>query len=241
MNAQVLLYSEGNVNEFMKKSLDDETFLQDDLAAIDEKQLYTKKKVDNTIADVVSVLDDNEENLLLPYLVYNDKELFIDGYGVFQGDKLKLYLDTKTSTAVDFFRNRLRTYPIYLKNSVGVMVTDSKVSKKLEIVNGIIQVNVQIYFQSDIKEVRDQEAVYQTYYINQIESLQNEYVREMLKNLVDLTKEYHVDLLELKKEARKQYTKDWDSISSKWDRNFEKMNYKYNISSQAAQSYVVGK
>lgn len=239
MDALVYLLKDSSVYDFMKKSIEDQVQFSDDLNAISEKQVDERKVVDNTVSKVGEKLLGHEQNLFIPYLVSEEDYLYLNGYGVLKEDSLIAFLDREQSMTLDFLRNRLRSYPIYLDTQVGLEITDSEVHSEVKIVNGTLQVQLNIQFESDIKEVTSTDHVYEDYYVKQLEYQQNEYMVNQIKDLLLVSEEYQLDVIDVADKIRTTYTEDWDTISSKWDYYLSNISYQYIIKSQTAQSYVV--
>lgn len=239
MDAIVYLLKDMSVYDFMQKTIEDETQFSEELNAINEKQLDEKKVVDNTIGKVTEKLEDNTQNLFVPYLVSDEDYLYLNGYGVIKDDSLVAFLDREQSMTLDFLRNRLRTYPIYLSDGIGLEITDSNVAREVQLVNGALTVRLNINFESDIKEVTTEDSVYEDYYVQQLIYLQNEYMSEQIANLLKVSEEYKFDVVEIGKLIRNTYINDWNSISSDWNYYLSNISYQYSITSQTAQSYVV--
>ena len=239
MNAMIYLLKGSSVKDFMQKSIEKKTQFNDQLKAISEKQFDEKKLVDNTVNKVTEALEENYDNLFIPYLVSENDNLYVNGYGIIKKDALVAYLDRQQSLTLDFLRNRTRTYPIYLENQVGLEITESQVRSDVEIVNGSLVVTMNALFESDIKEVASTDHVYEDYYVNQLENLQNQYMANQLKDLIQVAEDYNLDLVDAAGKIRTTYVKDWETISENWNYYFSNISYQFNIKSQAAQSYVV--
>lgn len=239
MDAIVYLLKDMSVYEFMQKTLEDETQFSEELNAIHEKQLDEKKVVDNTIGKVTEKLKDHTQNLFVPYLVTDEDYLYVDGYGVIKHDALVAFLDREQSLTLDFLRNRLRTYPIFLEDGIGLEITESTVGREVQLVNGSLKVKLTIDFESDIKEVTTEDAVYEQYYVQQLVYLQNEYMSERIANLLNVSEKYQFDVVEVGKLIRNTYIYDWEAISSEWNYYLSNISYQYSIKSQTAQSYIV--
>lgn len=239
MNAMIYLLKGTSVKDFMQKSIEEKTQFNDQLKAISEKQFDKKKLVDNTVNKISEALAGNYDNLFIPYLEAENDNLYLNGYGIIKKDTFVAYLDRQQSLTLDFLRNRTRTYPIYLKNQVGLEITDSQVRSDVKIVNGSLVVNMNILFESDIKEVASTDHVYEDYYVDQLENLQNQYMENQLMDLIQVAEDYNLDLVDAAGKLRTTYVKDWETISENWNYYFSDISYQFNIKSQAAQSYVV--
>lgn len=239
MDAMVYILKDDNVGDFMKKSIEQETQLSQDLNAISEKQVDNIKKVDNNIVKIMEHLEKESNQLFIPYLVSSGENLYVNGYGVIQNDSLVTMLTHDQSLTLDLLRNRLRSYPIYLNHEIGLEITDSWVGSDVTIVNGGLQVNLMVDFSTDIMEVTNGDHVYEDYYINQIVELQNRYIAEKLTELFTVAEQYHLDLVDVAGMIQNNYRMDWETIVSNWPYYFSNIQYHYNITSQAAQSYVV--
>ena len=238
MNATVYLLQNSSVNEYMKKTVENESSFMDDLRAISNRQLDELKEVDNTISDIVRFLSKENQTFFIPYLVNNEDELYVGGYGAIKDNIFVTYLDTDQSRTLDFVRNRTRTYPVYLDNQVCLEITDSSVNRKVKIKNGNVEVDVNATFESDVKEVTSTDDVFEEYYIERLEQMQNYYMEQQMQNLLQVAAENKIDVLDILEGLRVSYTNDWDTVSKHWNKYVSNILYHYNISSQAAQSYV---
>ena len=239
-NALIYLYEGESVNELMKKSVKQKNQLNEDLNGISQKQMDQLKVVDNTVNEVTEFLERDNYNIFIPYLTMDDDQIYINGYGVIKDDELVTFLDRNNSITLDFIRNRVRTYPIYLENQVGLQITDSQVSSNVKIVNGAIKVIMNVLFESDVKEVTSTDHVFESYYMNQLEKQQNQYMKDQIENLIDVAKEYQLDITNSSEKIRNTYINDWETISSHWNKYFSNIIYDYRIESQTGQSYVLG-
>ena len=59
-----------------------------------------------------------------------------------------------------------------------------------------------------------------------------------MQNLLQVASENKIDVLDILEGLRVSYTNDWDTVSKHWNKYVSNILYHYNISSQAAQSYV---
>lgn len=240
MNAMIYVMLTEDINLFIKDSVNQELFIHDDLAAIKEKQMDQQKRVDNTISQVLNELKNPYSNLLLPYLAYQEGALFINGYAVFREDTLYSYMDYETSLAIDLFRERLRTCPLYLNNSTAVEIMDYDVTKTAKIVNGELYIQIAVDFASDIKEANEAEEVYQGYQLEQWNREQNAYVQKILEHIVLQAKTNQLDLLGIGYEVRNQLSRDWETLHNNWEYHFNNTLYDYKITSRIGKNYIVG-
>ncbi len=239
MNANIYLYQGGTLNSLLKKSIENKMQLQDVLKGISAKREDELKKVDNTINYVNEMLEEEGKVIYLPYLVMNQKNIYVNGYGAIKEDRLVLFLDEQQSLTLDFLRNRVRTYPVYLKNQVNVEITDSQVRNEVKISNGNIIFTIHVWLESEIREVTSNDHVFVDYYMNQIRNLQNSYMAYQITDLIQSTKSYKLDVVGASDLLRTTYNNDWETISSDWNNFFSKISYQYIIESQTAQSFVV--
>lgn len=239
MNAMIYILRDTTANKLLQKSINAKTQIQEDLTAISDKQVDNLKVVDNTLLRVSQRLEEGYGTLLVPYLVSEGDYLYINGYGIFEEDRLVGYLDGEQSMALDLLRNRLRTYPIYLNGQIALEITESQTAKEVSIVNGGLRTAMHISFESDIKEVTTTDHLYEDYYIQQLEELQNQYIANKVDELIEIAETYNIDLFGVADKFRSTYSRDWETISSNWNYYFRNIIYQYDIQSQTAQSYVV--
>ena len=90
-----------------------------------------------------------------------------------------------------------------------------------------------------VKEVATNDVVYADHYVNTIEVKQQEYVLEMLDQVIEYCKKNRVDLLEIEKLVRTRYPKEWNVIMEDFGYYLENLSYQYDVNSQTAGSYLV--
>ncbi|SFR83023.1 Ger(x)C family spore germination protein [Anaeromicropila populeti] len=240
-NASVFILENENINTFLKKTIDDKLFIHESLASISSKQKAVLTKIDNTLLDVLDGITDDSKNLLLPYLVADNSSLYPNGYAVFKGDQLYDYLDYDTSLALDLFRKRLRSFPVFLENNVDLEITNYKVNETASLDKQNLILHIQMSFQSDIREVGNNTQIFNEKSLDALQTLQNKYIQSKLDEIISVMKKEKVDLLGIQNLLAAQADLDWNNIQKNWDSYLAAITYQYNIQSKVAKNYIISK
>ncbi|MBE5960147.1 MAG: hypothetical protein E7256_01975 [Lachnospiraceae bacterium] len=239
-NSSIFILLSTNTHDFLKKSVEDETFVQDTLTAITQKESDELRKVDNTLASVINHMDEDLHNLIIPYLVVEDENLYANGYAVFKNNKLFEYLDYETSQIIDLANGRLITCPICLSNGIGLELTSIKAQKGItRTADNKLLVNLTIDFDSDIKEVPYATEVFSSNTLSVINEMQNEYIRQYVAAIIEFSIEYGFDFLNINQIIADEHKDVWALIKDDPSAYADMISYQVQVSSEIANNYVI--
>ncbi|WP_029501730.1 Ger(x)C family spore germination C-terminal domain-containing protein [Lachnoclostridium phytofermentans] len=262
-NASVYLLPLSNIHDFILRGLEEERNIISELQAIDTKQRQLLKKTDNTLLDVLNALSDNKRNLLLPYLTEDNQSLYITGYAVFKGDSLYQYLSTSMSSLLDLARNRVRSYPIYLSyhqtdqmknltdsdslqaftnqvnSTIALEITKYKCNIDVSNKGNDIITDINLEFDTDIKEATSQPSLYEKEEIRELTTRQNQYMQSQFAMLTGYMKTHKVDLLDIENRASQKYKEQGFTSKEVPDFQIETVNFRYTAHSQLGKNYMI--
>lgn len=238
-NASVYVLQSENVSSFLMKSVDEEFLVNENLEDITANKANQLRKSENTLLNVLNNLKDDYSPLLIPYLIYKDNCLYTGGYAVFKEDTFYKYLDYDTSMTIDLLRKRLRSYPIYLNNGIGLEVTnyDVFITADLTDTAPVIQIKMNLY--SNIKEISAEDKSLGNEKLDRLQKIQGEYIVNKIKNVIALSKEYQIDLLEIKRILANNKNADLDALASDWDSYFQSVIYDINVQTTISKNNVI--
>lgn len=238
-NASVYVLQSENVSSFLMKSVDEEFLVNENLEDITANKANQLRKSENTLLNVLNNLKDDYSPLLIPYLIYKDNCLYTGGYAVFKEDTFYKYLDYDTSLTLDLLRKRLRSYPVYLNNGIGLEVTNYDVFTTADMTDTapVIQIKMNLY--SNIKEISAEDKSLGNEKLDRLQKIQGEYIVNKIKNVIALSKEYQIDLLEVKRILAKNKNADLDALESDWDSYFQSVIYDINVQTTISKNNVI--
>ncbi len=240
MEALVFIIKGEEAQKFIKKEMDNKQIIHENLDAMKQKQLKFVTRNENTLVNILNDMEQKYSSLLIPYLVTKQGGFQIEGYAVFDQLKLYDYLDHDTSDGVNFLRNIIRTFPVYLKEGVDLSVTYTKTKMKAEITGQLVTVTIQVDFESAIKEIITNTDVFQMPELNRLTALQEDYVRTIIQKPVDYSVKNGLDILKLARLVENQNVSQWSEIKDNWSTMIPELRYEYRIRSKITKSFILG-
>ncbi len=230
-----------SASDFIKTSMENEQSIYEDLEAMKQKQQEMLTKNDNTVVNILNDLEQSYTSLLIPYLINDEAGYIIEGYAVFDQFKLIDYLDQQTSDGVNFIKNIMRSYPIYLDNGVSLLITYTKTKVNADIQNQEIAIVIKLDFETSIKEILAKEDIFSQEELTKLTQEQNEYIEKVLEKAVIYSKNSGLDILNLARLVENQNYSEWKSIERDWHNKISQINYEYKIKSRISKSFILGR
>jgi len=240
MEALVYIIKEKKAEDFIKEGIKNKQTIHEDLKAIEQKQLKLLTRNDNTFVNILNDMEQNYSSVLIPYLLAEKAGFRMEGYAVFDQLKLVDYLDRETSDGVNFIRNIMRSYPIYLKDEVSLAVSYTNTKLKASVNNDTILVTIKVDFETMMKEILTKENVFSGEELLQLTEAQNEYIVNILNKPVQYSLNKGLDILNLARLVENQNVSDWSTIEGDWNNRIGGIQFKYQVRSQITKSFILG-
>lgn len=240
MEALIYVIKEKKASDFIQEGIENKQTIHEDLEAMEIKQQEVLTRNDNTMVNILNDMRQNYSCVLIPYLIADKSGYLIDGYTVFDQLKFKDYLDHETSDGVNFIRNIMRSYPIYLQDQVGLLVSYTNTKLKADIENDEITVTIKVSFDSMIKEVNTKANIFDLTEINNLTEAQNEYIRGILVKPVNYSITNGLDILNLARLIENQNYSEWKDIKEAWPEQIANIKYEYKLQSRISKTFILG-
>lgn len=240
MESLIYIIKGEEAQKFIKKAMDKKQIIHENLNAMKQKQLKFVTRNENTLVNILNEMEQKDSSLLIPYLITKEGGFLIEGYAVFDQLKLYDYLDHETSDGVNFLRNIIRTFPIYLKEGVDLSVTYTKTKLKAEIDDQLITVTVKVDFETAFKEITANTNSFTMSKLDRLTAEQEEYILEFLQKPVDYSIKNGLDILQLARLVENQNVSKWSDIRDNWSSMISEVRYEYKIRSKITKSFILG-
>ncbi len=239
MEALVYIIKGEEAQEFIEKAMDEKQIIHENLDAMKQKQLKFVTRNENTLVNVLNDMEQKYSSLLIPYLITKEGGFLIEGYAVFDQLKLYDYLDHETSDGVNFLRNIIRTFPVYLKDGVDLSVTYTKTRMKAKVNDQLVTVTIHVDFETAFKEITVNHDVFAMSELNRLTAEQEEYVLDFLQKPVDYSISNGLDILRLARLVENQNVSKWSDIREHWSDMISEVRYDYRIRSKITKSFIL--
>ena len=240
MDALFYITKDSMASDFMRKGIENEQKIHEDLEAIRQKQEEMLTRNDNTLVNLLNEMKQTNSSILVPFLIPEAASFLTPGYAVFDKYKLKDYLDEETSAGVNFVKDIVRNYPIYLENQVGLMVSDSDTKLDSRLEGKQIKITIKVDFESMIREVNTSDDIFTADRMNELTKAQNKYLYDRINLAVNYSKATGLDILQLARMVEKQNMREWKKIESDWSQRISDIEYEYRFNSKISKSFLLG-
>ena len=241
MESQVYVTKGVQASDFINAGIQNKQTVHEDLEAIKQKQGEIIKKTDNNLVNILNEMKQSYSSVLIPYLVSDKNSFLIGGYAVFDDLKLKDYLDYETSSGVNFIRNIVRAFPIYIDGRAGLSVFYAQTTLKTELDNEIITVKIRVNFETMIVEVAGNENIFTPEELSKLTKEQNDYVQGIMDKAVNYSVSTGLDILQLARLVENQHVSGWKDIKKNWTKDIPNIRYEYDVKSKIVKSFLLGK
>lgn len=240
MEALIYIIKGKKAEDFIQEGIKNKQTIHEDLQAIEQKQLKLLTRNDNTFVNILNDMEQTYSCVLIPYLLAEKSGYRMEGYAVFDPLKLSDYLDRETSDGVNFIRNIMRSYPIYLKDQVSLAISYTNTKLKADMINDGILITIKVDFETMLKEILTKEDVFSQEELLRLTDAQNKYILEILNKPVQYSQKNGRDILNLARIVENQNVKDWGNIEGSWKDKISSIEYQYEVRSQITKSFILG-
>ena len=240
MEALIYIIKDRKASEFIEEGIENKQSIHEDLEAIEQKQQEILTRNDNTVVNILNDMKQTYSSVLIPYLISEKTGFLIEGYAVFDELKLKDYLDEDTSNGVNFIKNIMRSYPIYLEDQVGLLVSYTHTKLNADLKNKKITVTIKVNFETMIKEVITEENIFTSEELIKLTDAQNNYIKAILEKPVNYSIAKGLDILHLARLVENQNFNDWKGMEGDWSEKISDIKYEFKLKSRITKSFLLG-
>ncbi len=240
MEALIYVIKGKKAADFIQEGIKNKQTIHEDLEAMKQKQQEILTRNDNSMVNILNDMKQTDSCVLVPYLIADKSGYLIDGYAVFNQLKLVDYLDHETSDGVNFIRNIMRSYPIYLDREIGLYISYTNTKLKTKLKNQQVTVTITVSFESMLKEVLTTKDVFTKEELERLTRDQNNYIKAIIEKPVKYSLENGLDILNLARLVENQNYTQWKSIEKSWANEISDIKYQYKVQSRISKSFLLG-
>lgn len=239
MESLLFVTREMKASDFIADSIEKGGIVHEDLEAVEQKQEELVTRNDNTLVNILNELENDTTSGLIPYLIAEENSFLLQGYAVFDERVLVDYLDMDTSSGINFIKNIIRAYPIYLENNVGLSISYSKSHMKSELENNQVKVVVHLDFETMVKEINSKKDIFSVEELKELTDKQNDYIIDIMKKATNYSIHTGRDILQIARLMQNQHTRKWSDIEEDFSSMVSEIEYEFDVKSQITKSFIL--
>lgn len=236
-NANVFIMKSIDTNKLFKDAMEDNFAPSETLYSISQRQSNNQKKPMNTLLHVLNDKEHTYNNLLIPYVVYEDKNMYLEGYAAFKEQKLVRFLDYDLSRSIDLYRNNLRTFPLQLNANLSVELQNIEVKPVISVSNDFLSIELNVKAESTLKEATEPVTAFEQDTLARLNALER---YQLMNNLVDILlvmKEDQLDLLNIGSTLEHKITP--EQMEKNWAAYLDNMDVSLSVDSATVKTYTI--
>lgn len=251
LNSRVYIVKGMSAQSFLEKSGKGELFIGDRLSHLEEASDNLSLSTKVSLAEVMFILDKSYLSLYIPSIEMkksllksekNKMDVYLDGFGIFNGDKLTEFLSHDEVRGLIWLRNLNQGGIIVVKDKKGENVSMEIMESKTKIEplikkNGKLKATIKIDLNSNIGEIFGREDIFNKSNLEYIEKKQNETVQRMILNVIQEAKESELDFIGLGTHFYQKYPTVWEKYEKEWGKRVVKIDFDVQVNSNIMRSY----
>lgn len=240
MESLIFIVKGTKAADFISASIENGQNVHEDLEAVEQKQEELVTRNDNTLVNILNELEYKASSGIIPYLINEENSFLLQGYAVFDKQSLVDYLDMDTSSGVNFIKNIIRAYPIYLEDNVALSISYSKSHIKSELDNKKVKIIIKLNFETMVKEINTSKSIFSAETLRNLTDKQNDYIKNIMQKATNYSIQNGIDILQIARLIENQHTREWGDIQEDWSNMLSDIQYEFDIKSQITKSFMLG-
>lgn len=238
----VIVVKENEAKKLITDNSGQESHISDRITKMLESNYSTSSSGQIELSQLVEMLEDPFRSPYLPYITIGEEkgEFFIDGYCIFEKDKMCAFADKERSLGINFLNNDVNNLLLVGEiddKSVTLKVT--KFKSKIKLTDGVFKIDMK--FLSEVVQADSSIEKFDQELSQRIIDYQNNEVKEITEKTLRYLKEYGCDVATFGDTFHNVSPKLATEYIGKWDETFKKITYEISVNSKLDPSKTSGK
>ncbi|MBS3681834.1 Ger(x)C family spore germination protein [Ornithinibacillus massiliensis] len=175
----------------------------------------------------------------------NPTMIYLDGIGVFRGEKLQGWLNENESKGFNYITNNVSNtvgwVPCDNGGTISVEVTDANTDMKASFVNGKPSIDITIEIKGNIGDVECSIDLADQRSIEVVQKKLEQKTAEIIKESVTKAQEFQSDIYGFGNAIKRSNPKEWEKIKDDWSNQFQELEVNVQVQVDIKKSGMVTK
>jgi spore germination protein KC len=254
MNAHIAVVQYHSAEELIKASGDEPVY--EKIASLYENAQDVSISEKITLTEFIELLGSRYSAAYLPCFGITSnqsetkggsdkKNIFLNGYAVFSGTRLKGYLTGKMARGFNWIHNNVHSCVVVVKDPKGkdisLEVIKAKTKIRTKMKDGVPHIQIHIKIISNIGELEGSSDVFHEKDFRVLARQQSDIVREEIGSVLEYARINNVDLFGFGDKLYHQHPIIWEGVKEKWSTLFPRAVVTVNIESFMNSVYNISK
>lgn len=169
--------------------------------------------------------------------------LDLNGFATFNGTKMIGYIKDSVARGLNWAHGDVESGVIVTEDNEGdklsFEIINSESNMKTKIVNDMPEVDIDVYFTTNLDEIMSQNNIFTEKEVNDINERLSEIVKQEIESAVKYSKDNDIDMLEIGNVIYHQHPLKWEKIETKWKEILKNIKVNVNVTSAINRTYHI--
>lgn len=255
LNLNVFVVKGTDAGEMVRQGNTRDKFVFDRLEGIKEHYwgLSMINRVD--LMEIMYILDTEYLSLYIPCVKLTEKtensdghnegmDIALEGFAIFEGDRLAGYLEREMARGLSFLRNMAKSGVLNVRARNGSMVALELISSnrkmKPELMDGELRVAIEIDLKCNIAEIQSSEGVFDHESLRYLEEQSNQLIMDEVMKVIEFAREKRLDCFAAGDAVMHKYPCKWeDYLEKNWRDIFSEIDFEVTVRTNVSRTYDI--
>lgn len=252
-NAKIYIVKGMTANSFISKLNIGNMYLADKISMLEDNAYALSLASKVTLGEALYIFDKENVSTFLPFLLISppkagevtaldDYDLVLDGYAIFEADKLKAFLDSDLSRGVNWIKNRIISGVILVeapdKKKVSLEIIGSKTSIKPYVDENGLQCTIGVKFNTNIGETLSTEDISIEETLDYLKQQQEKQVKKEIEAILQYAIDNNMDIFGLAANFSIKYPMMKNELRENWKELFPEIKFHLEVDSNINRTYL---
>lgn len=252
-NSKIYIVKGDTANSLVRKSSTAKLFVGDRISRSEENAVLTSLSIPITLNEALLILDNQNLDVFIPSAEMSittgmgenatTHDIMLNGYGVFNKDKLSYFTSTEEARGINWMLNRIGSGLILVKNDLGEKVSlniiKGQTKIKPRIMGNELHCDVNATFTTNISEIMGDKTVLDINSINQLTALQNKAIKKEIENTIAIAQRNDSDHFSVVSKFIIKYPMMKDYLRENWSKLFPYIRFNVTVNSNIKGTYMI--
>ncbi len=236
----VVVIKEKQAKTVVENSKNDETHISERIEKMLESNYSTSTSGAVELSTLVEMLEDPFRSAYLPYIQSEKGSLTVEGYCLFNKDKLINYANEEQSLGINFLTSAVNNCVLITNvEEKHITLKIKGFSSKIKLKDGVYQ--IQLKFKSEILQADSDIRLFDQELNKQIIENQNKWAKELTVKTMDFLKTNGCDVATFGDTFHNNMPKEAEKYMNNWSSVFPHITYNITVESKTDPSKTSGK
>lgn len=253
-NAKIYIIKGDTAYDFINKSDEGDLYLAERLSNLEDNSKSLSESSIVTLSDILFLIEKKDIATYIPYITLqkapqNEKkssgsyDLALQGYSIFKGDRLQLFLTNIQSRALNWVKNRIYSGYIIVNapdgNRVSLEIINSKTVIKPYMDENGLSCDIKVTFNTNIAETTAETNIFTPEGFLYLERQQVNDIKAQLEAVLQLAQKENLDIFGIQTNFVIQYPMMKNEFRNQWQELFPQIKFNLEVNSNINRTYML--